>query len=801
MGWNRVASVEYAGRVGTGSVVAPGLVLTAYHLVQPSAAADGATCWVRLLDEGAQGVPARAEVAWRRGDVALLRCRPREVGEGFAPVRWGELACMRPGVAPECVAVGLPRAAVRHGSGVTYRAPHTTVGRINVVDNVARTYSLQVAGEPPQDAGAASPWQGMSGAGVFCEDVLVGVVTDEPKRWNHGRLEALPVRRLLDDRGLCDLLEQATGMRPRLEPADLTDLLEGAPQPAVAASYLLAARSEVTDFVGCDTEMATLLEWCAGDRAVDVAVVQGAGGVGKTRLGAELARRLSERRPEAERTPQGAEVPWSAGFLSEFLEARPETYTPLRHLVRPALVVIDYAESRTTQVEQVLQALAAHRAPGRRVRVLLLARSSRGWWQRLQMRHPALTSGQLVQLTPAALYRNLSQDEAPEMAQLSFQRRLATLRRGGVPDDWDPDEALARLREPVVEEVGGTLRVMPQADHALTIHMDALARVLGCGALLEEDFAAAEVLIEHEMKYCLRGARAEGLDVDPELLRVLIAVQSMAGARTDSEAAHVVTLAWQFYYREFASPPPAPETVIKLRRLLADLYPALSGDGFGTLGPDTLTTELLEKINMESGEEFLEHVLLSPGLCERQRRRCLTLLARGADTHDELAQSAAGVIATHPDTLHEIAAAVAEELSADDCARWLARIENAAVESAWPEIAPQRSLPKTPSDPPPSQGDAAAAGTDPEPGRLPTGTAHETAQAQVPEPKSRELALPLPHSRSTSPATPGSGPLPRSDRAGMQGYFEQHELQKYFLFAAVPISMVTLVVLLWLYGI
>lgn len=266
MEWNRTASVEYAGTVGAGCVVAPGLVLTAYHVVEPVEGREDEPITVQILSEGADGPVLRAEVAWHRKDVALLSCRADELGRDFAPVRWGELTCINPPQPPRCSAVGLPRAAMRHdrtweAAGGRYRVEHMVTGRINVVDNAARTYSLQVDREPPQDsAGADSPWQGMSGAGVFCHDLLIGVITKAPRGWNNARLEAVPVRCLLDDRRFCALVGKESGIPPALEPADLDGVFDHRPEPAPAASYLLSPRSEVVPFSGLDTEMTSLAD-------------------------------------------------------------------------------------------------------------------------------------------------------------------------------------------------------------------------------------------------------------------------------------------------------------------------------------------------------------------------------------------------------------------------------------------------------------------------------------------------------------------------------------------------------------
>ncbi|GGP75797.1 trypsin-like peptidase domain-containing protein [Streptomyces melanogenes] len=724
MSWNRTVSVEYLNGVGAGCVIAPGLILTAHHLTGPAAGREAAHREVRLLS-GGPGPRVPAEVAWHRGDAVLLRCRPEDLGEVFAPVRWGELTCTKPSPVPECSAVGLPRAALRSGLDAAgeawqYRAPATVTGRINVVDNASHPYSLQIDGQPPEGEAGSSPWRGISGAGVFCEDLLLGLVTTAPRGWNHGRLEALPVRQLLDDPGLCDIIEQATGMRPRLEPADIDGLFDNPPQPASAASYLLSPRSETVEFTGLDTELSTLWEWSTSARTMDIAVVHGPGGIGKTRMATELARRLSERRPEAERH-DGRDVPWTAGFLSEEPVLQPPPYAMLRHLVRPVLVVVDYAESRLPQVEQLLAALATHQAPGRRIRVLLLARSIDVWWRQLRIRHAALTTGLALALAPQALYRNTDRRQVRDHAARDFSRRLATLHRAGVPDDWSADDVREQLHIAAVpstpdtaigesstalavrdtDDVPDQLRAdaPPPPDTAaeadavvLAVHMDALARVLlDTPDRFTDDIAAQTVLIEHEMKHVQRAARKEQLDLDFDLLRALITVQGMGRARTKGEATSVFETAWDFYYRGFAAPPVlAPDTILKLRRMARALYPAPDRTYLGGIGPDALLAALIaqhEAPNADEGEEddededhgFLDRVLSSPRLGEHQRRQCMVMLVRALPTQPQLLRGAARVVAAHTDTLRGPADAAAGQLPPGERTDWLGAIERASV--------------------------------------------------------------------------------------------------------------------------
>ncbi len=683
MEWSRAVSVECAGTVGAGCVVAPGLVLTAHHVVAPAEEWEDEPVTVRPLSQGGDGPAAQAEVAWHYRDAALLSVRPHDLGQEFAPVRWGELTCINPPQSPKCSAVGLPRAAVRgdrQGAGSGYRAEHMVAGVINVVDNAARTYSLQVDREPPDDsAGAGSPWQGMSGAGVFCDDLLIGVIIEDPGGWNNARLEALPVRRLLDDRRFHALVANASGMAPVLEPADLDVLFDHRPQPAAAASYLLSPRSEVVPFTGLDREMTRLVDWCtSAARTVDVAVVHGPGGVGKTRLAVELARRVSERRPEAEQEAGSPDMPWTAGFL-QLDTAASSPFPPsrmLRNLIRPVLVIVDYAESRRAQLMRLLDNLTTHRAPGNRVRILLLARSVPQWWEELRAGYGPTTRGPLIELSTGGLYRQQDRHQAREQAVLAFSRRLAELRWADLPDDWDPEQIadlISAAGDPPVYDASGTLAVQ----------MDALAGVLlHTPDGLEDDLSPAKVLLAHEIKHWDRAFHAGGLGHLPlELRRALVAVQRMAHAKNEDQALAAIRTAWDFHYRKFTDHPLGADTHQAILHTLQDLYPSTDGSYWGGFGPDILTGALIDELEDASDEHFLTEVLPSPHLDTTQREHCLTIVARSIPTQPHLRDSAAFVIAANPDTLMDLADEVTIQLPEADRDAWIDALTEAEVEA------------------------------------------------------------------------------------------------------------------------
>ncbi|OEU94863.1 hypothetical protein DB35_00195 [Streptomyces abyssalis] len=80
-------------------------------------------------------------------------------------------------------------------------------------------------------------------------------------------------------------------------------------------------------------------------------------------------------------------------------------------------------------------------APAGRIRVLLTARSTHGWWKQLTSRHPDLVSATAVTLDPRAVYRHYTPAQVQELAELSFSKHILALHRADIHDDWDAYEA------------------------------------------------------------------------------------------------------------------------------------------------------------------------------------------------------------------------------------------------------------------------------------------------------------------------------------------------------------------------
>jgi hypothetical protein len=94
---------------GSGALVAPGLVLTAYHVACPGGDRQPVTVRNKI------GQAAEATIAWADAelDAVLLQTDRTVLGASLPIVRWGELTCDYPDARPVCSMTGFPRAMRR----------------------------------------------------------------------------------------------------------------------------------------------------------------------------------------------------------------------------------------------------------------------------------------------------------------------------------------------------------------------------------------------------------------------------------------------------------------------------------------------------------------------------------------------------------------------------------------------------------------------------------------------------------------------------------------------------------------
>ncbi|AWW38915.1 effector-associated domain 2-containing protein [Streptomyces cadmiisoli] len=226
------------GRRGSGYRVGPAFVLTAAHVVRTGGPppdevrvrfeADRADEWTAA---------ARVVLASEKADVALLEITG-PVPPGVHAVPAGPPAY---GAVPDtddllpCSALGFPRFKLREdrmrrlddGSPSQYRDSCHATGMISVLSN-RREGTLELAVGPPSadPEPDRSPWEGMSGAAVWHDGTLVGLVSAHHRTDGLGRLAAVRVDRWYDLLPRTDLalLQRHAGL-----PATAADLTPADP--------------------------------------------------------------------------------------------------------------------------------------------------------------------------------------------------------------------------------------------------------------------------------------------------------------------------------------------------------------------------------------------------------------------------------------------------------------------------------------------------------------------------------------------------------------------------------------------
>jgi tetratricopeptide (TPR) repeat protein len=575
------AAVSAGGRsFGSGYLVAPGLVLTAWHVVCDDKGQLYADPIVRFL---AEDTVFQCRVAWA-GRIDLDGALLELTGSvpPCQPVRWGQLVSSEVGII--CEAAGFP---VSMEQDDRLRDVEHLRGEINAGTGLlgGRIY-VDVTSARPQPG----DWYGMSGAAVWSGPLLVGVVAWDATAFAAGRLAAEPVTRLLADPGFRALIGPGAVV-------EAVELAQRRPRVAVPApAYLLRADAETARFRSRAAELAKLTAWCSGSGA-RVRLLTGAGGQGKTRLARELARRLA------------AAGTWAA----ELLASGSMLPSGIR---QPLLVVIDYAETRPQQVQEII--LAALSEPGHTpIRVLLLARSAGDWWDRLRT-----GTAELEMALAGAIVEELAplEDTAAGRRQ-AFSEALVDYEHALAAMDW-PCTAPANVVWPdLADDTFGS---------PLRLQMTALAALLGDGMASFEP--PEDVILRHEARYWIRTAAQNDLHLHEESLRYAVTAATLCGAADQLQAVgllrHVPRLRDQ-----------SEDTRVRTAGWLRDLYatpadpvwPAANSTAqrpyWGSLEPDIVAEHLVAQVIGEM-PGFLPQLLEETS--EDQDHQALTVLARSA---------------------------------------------------------------------------------------------------------------------------------------------------------------------------
>jgi tetratricopeptide (TPR) repeat protein len=605
---DRVVAVQAAAR-GSGYVIADRLVLTGAHATPPV----GGRVSVRVL---AAAGAARGVVVWRgtpggRDDAALVQIddpawRPPP---GSAPP-WGRVVTNRPGI--DAHAWGFPHWLQRPGQQLESWQPSGTLNPGNRFAGDQYVLSISAGPPAPPDEGG-SPWAGLSGAALFCDRLLAGVVVADPAGGRHAHLAAVPAYALHHDERFRAVLARHGAAGP-LAAVECQHLAEAPPRPPRSPASLLRAGEQVVAFRSRAELLGRLRAWAQAGAGFGVWLIHGPAGQGKTRLGYELARLLADER-------------WACVWLRhdavDGLDVLAEAAVPL-------LLVVDYAETRgggatgdLDQLSAVLRACARHDG-STPLRVLLLARTAGDWWQRLRVGDRV--AEELLAGAPTTALPVLEPEPAGQQA--AYRQAVADLtgRLPGLPGLADRDwSGLAATLPP--PRPGGA------APTVLALHMTALADLLdaadrrhlpdgpappGQGGEWVEDR-----LLGHERRYWTGAARRGGLLPvlsEAALLDALTAAFLLGAAdraQADALLARVPALADQPRDRRDS-----------VRRWIAGLYPAAEpGHPWGVLQPDRLA-ERFVGTRLAGEPDLVDHLV--PGATGQQAARLLTGYARAA---------------------------------------------------------------------------------------------------------------------------------------------------------------------------
>jgi len=253
---------------GTGYRVTASAVLTAAHVIAGATAVQ-----VRFNADLPDEWESVGTVLFedRDADVAVLGIVPRWPDEQVAPARFGRLG-HRPASVP-CTIVGFPlfktrddlQAPAQTGLPARYRDSAQVDGVIPALSNW-REGTLEIKVTPAGVSAPRSPWEGMSGAAVWCDRWIVGLISRHHHRDGPYRLAAVRVDRWYQQLSVARLAELRKLISLPESSGQLRDVIPVSAADAIIANYAMQADSLAPDVLrDRDGELADVAAFCAGD--------------------------------------------------------------------------------------------------------------------------------------------------------------------------------------------------------------------------------------------------------------------------------------------------------------------------------------------------------------------------------------------------------------------------------------------------------------------------------------------------------------------------------------------------------
>jgi Trypsin-like peptidase domain len=258
---------------GSGYLVAPGVVLTAAHVL------GGASAVRVRLDVGQQAeieVPAErwwADPDGHHGTDLAVVIIPADVtaGRDVERARFGRISDCTAVLAVQ--ALGFPRFKLRGAAGEpeVFRDLDQVTGHAPVAANRRQgTLAVYLDDPPPTvpDGAGPSPWEGMSGAAVWAGSRIIGVVAEHHASEGAGRLTARRIDRAYERLRESDLDRLVTWLGLVPAARGLPDVVPAAPGQLLQSAYLEQVRDLTPDtLIGRAAALAELAEFCAGSEA------------------------------------------------------------------------------------------------------------------------------------------------------------------------------------------------------------------------------------------------------------------------------------------------------------------------------------------------------------------------------------------------------------------------------------------------------------------------------------------------------------------------------------------------------